>query len=599
MGVPITNQMITAAKLGNSNITRIYLGNDIAWPIARQATFEFDTTIREGTIDFTVTADTPWIACLINDVDMFLVERVGSSISRIRASMPDEWVTYGKGEFLVAGFSQTFSLGGTNYKIPVKIPLYRKDIVSIRGYNSRSTKYNADLNKGSIAVEVNLGVTQSGRYQVSCTGASTQTKNVNGVSIFTFKSLSRGTKTITIKDLDENITKTTTMVIDGSSKALAPKSITLTTRSTLSDVTDSNNLTNIKLYALTDAEAQTNLQNAYGNEASISITCDIWQNGSDYQVHHNYFKINHGGSGYGANKTIPVLIRDVYTYQSFFKGSSYAYHYFNLFNMYTDSNGTIYKIGKGSNGNMTTGSATPENQTKHYVRNTSNISSYNSLDYMTVYSSIPYDGMTSSYGWAFNILGRDPNGGYNTNNFWRQFPGGWWRAGELLNYNNGSKADNLAWDWWYAAVTDKAWYQRQKDTGWRSRFDYTPTGNDAVSIIQEAVENNKFITVGNSKPIQMRFENTGTSVFSNTGQFFENLVFNNEDNSGNIKSVDLGNTPVERVKAVRQKQLKLLSCEGFQMTGMSYEDHLDFIGDAYMTNDVGGTPGDGGMMFGE
>ena len=547
MGGPaFTNNMITKVKLGTSNVTKLYLGHNKAWPppISRSA-FEFDTIVTAGTLEFTVVADEQWVACVINDVDMFLVERVGGTVSSVRATTPDVEVQYGKGSTTLPGLDKTFSLGGANYKIPVKIPLYKKDIVSIRGNHSRATRYNVDQKKGSIAIDVTLGISIQGQYRVSITGATTQTKNVNVSGLFQFNNLTKGTKTITITNLADNTSSTTTVVINTSSKAINPKSVTLASVATFSTETSSDTLTNIKVYALTDAEAQLNLQNAYGNEASISILCDLFfvghsKENDDYaggtgseswHLAHNYFKINHGGYGYPPNATIQCRINNVYTYAPVFKGSIYEYQPFYMFNMYTDSNGTITSIGAPTSG------------------------SYRVQSFDWIYH--PDGKPIGEFGHRFNPLGKDTINRQDTNNFSALNYGGKW-----YDFPNGSKANDLAWDWWYASITDTDWYARQYKRG---QWDYTPRGNDATTMIQEAIETNRFELLGhNNKPIAIRFENTGTNVFNNTGQFFENLIFESEDGIGNIKAVDLANVDIEEVRAVRQKELIAVKSKVFQ-----------------------------------
>lgn len=114
-----TNFNIGNVYLGDKNVSRIMLGVHHIWP---QTILAFDAKLDTEWIDFEVVSNTPYVACTINESDrhVYYFSTNTDPIDQIYVARP-------------GARDQTIDVADTDsYMVPVTIPLYKEDIITVR-----------------------------------------------------------------------------------------------------------------------------------------------------------------------------------------------------------------------------------------------------------------------------------------------------------------------------------------------------------------------------------------------------------------------------------------------------------------------------------
>ena len=186
------NTIISNAYRGSDQVSKLMLGHNHVWPLSPE--FSFDTYQSGGELNFRVVSDTQYVACMINDSDVFIYKTNGTSTDNIRAI-----------NLNAQAYNKLYQLSQTSNVIDISLPLYQRKIVKISGRGTRVTRYNADYNSGNILVEIYNPFGSDIDYNVSLTGKGSITKTcvVGTKTAFNFTAVSRGTRTVTLRNLTD------------------------------------------------------------------------------------------------------------------------------------------------------------------------------------------------------------------------------------------------------------------------------------------------------------------------------------------------------------------------------------------------------------
>tara|TARA_R110000782_G_scaffold248514_1_gene335475 strand:- start:1833 stop:3701 length:1869 start_codon:yes stop_codon:yes gene_type:complete len=329
--LPFTNLDISNAYKGHDSAKKIMMGHTHIWPGA--PVFSFDTSQIGGELNFKVSSDTSYVACTVNDSDIYIFSTNSNIKNTVRATPNND----------------RYLLSDTAKTIDISLPMFKRSQATITGTGTSIARYGADLRKGTINVRIANPFDTAVSFSISVPGKGTQTKSCPAGSIidFQFSSLSGGTYTVTLNNLTANDVRYTTVFVNDTSASIQVQSLTLKLLTSGQSIGSFDNT--IRVYCLTEQEALDNYTNAYGPKAIISV--DLRTVGSynptsnyGYKVAQVFFKILHGGVGYPANSTIQVSIPNVQTWFQGFKGGYYAQYTQPFFNMVTNSNGTVTGI---------------------------------------------------------------------------------------------------------------------------------------------------------------------------------------------------------------------------------------------------------------
>ena len=519
--LPFTNLDISNAYKGHDSAKKIMMGHTHIWPGA--PVFSFDTSQIGGELNFKVSSDTSYVACTVNDSDIYIFSTNSNIKNTVRATPNND----------------RYLLSDTAKTIDISLPMYKRRTASISGTGTQKTRYGVDYNNGIIRIKITNPFSEANNFSISLTGKGTQTKSCPGNSIisFEFTALGYGTYTVTINNLTDNQIQSTTVVVNDNSTRIPIQSLTLKLDTV--DRTSTGLANTIKVYSLTEQEALDNYTNAYGPKAIITIdlrTIGGEHSSSDfgYKVVQVFFKILHGGTGYPPNSQMGIFIPDVYCHVAVVKSGYYEYRMLKLAILNTDSNGTIVSFS-----NVPRYLSDP-----HFVANSTANKNATSM------SSVPRISNEyathSTWGSGFNN---------NSNNMYFKQSWGYKDARFLRSKDLSTTVPH---DWFYTAWIYNGWFS------WGESDTY---GKTMLSVFRTAVDNNKFIIIGdNNQGIDLIVGNTGQHVFGTQGTWFNNLVFNNTDSEGNLQAVELGNINVNNIKSQYQPHLQLIQSNYIQTT---------------------------------
>lgn len=517
----LTNTNIANLYLKDAPVDKLMLGHAQVWPT--EPMLAFDLYPSGDKIEFEVVSDTQFIACTVDDSDIYLFEpeTTDSPKTQIKVDRP-------------GANSQTINIE-SSYVIPVQIPLFIKDIITVSGIGSNRSRYVSDHNSGKIKVNLSSRVSEITEvFSVSITGKGTQTKTVdtNSNKLFEFTGLSSGTKTITVRSDTTGVEFTTQVYINLNRTALQPQSKTLRARGIGSD---SGELMRIKIYSLTEEEAIRNYQEAYGTEASINIeTRQLYSMTSQAHQYYDYdptyyvteffFKIVNGGWGYPPNARLPLRVRDLMTYSGFWKLVSLEPRDFVWCFLVTNGSGRIVDI-------QESGYREPKGE---------------EFENLLVFEEMHHYGLDYSSGTgAFNhkFSNVDAN---------RYQPSG-------ITPQSTTQSRNVPWDYWYSTLVHTGWF-----TSWTHYAGnyLNPPGRTLETSIMNLISDGKIDVTGTNKKVNITYGNLGVNT-GITGTWFKNLIFDNFDDLGHIRALHLGNIDIERVIVTSQQQLHVVQSDKF------------------------------------
>ena len=330
-----TNFDISNVYKGNNNVSRIMKGNVHAWPPS--PAFSFSTYRSGGDLNFTVTSDTDYIACTVNDSDVFIYKTSGTTANNI--------YTYGT-------LHQLESAGKV---IDVSLPLYERKYARISGAGTQLARYGHDYNNGRVVIEIVNQFGSNISYTVNLTGKGSITKTcpVGTITSFIFTSVPKGTRTVTLTDLSDGSTTSTQVVINTNSAPISMQNLALGLNK--ADNSTGNILNNIKVYSITDEEA---LNSIHGTAPIISVQqfSDgfAWR-GSSFAYNRMYrewfhrlkFRIISGGAGLPVNSEIQVRW-DQYVRIKRSGSFKTALVYYHILTLVTDSVGRVVRLKEGT-----------------------------------------------------------------------------------------------------------------------------------------------------------------------------------------------------------------------------------------------------------
>ena len=534
----LTNTNIANLYLKDAPVDKLMLGHAQVWPT--EPMLAFDLYPSGDKIEFEVVSDTQFIACTVDDSDIYLFETTDSPKTQIKVDRP-------------GANSQTINIG-SSYVIPVQIPLFKKDIITVSGIGSNRSRYVPDHNSGKVTVTLKSRVSEVTEiFSVSITGKGTQTKTIDNQQTehYAFTGLSSGTKTITVINETTGEEYTTEVYINLNRSALPPQSKTLRSRGIGSG---SGDLTRIKVYSLTEAEAQRNYEEAYGAEASIHIETrtlyamtynasgvrynTLWAIDPTLYVTEYFFKIVNSGWGYPPNARIPLMIYGLTTLETFEKWETFGPQDIVWCYLVTNGSGRIVDI--------------DENGFREKGVGTGGVYFYRNL--------FIHDEM-HHYGYDYSEIRRTrPDGpGAFDHEFGQvqaQYEQPPQNAPHLI-----TQSRNVPWDYWYSTLTFSGYMSEFK----RHRLSYyiNPYGTTLESSITNMINDDKIAVTGtNGKKVNLTYGNVGVNN-EITGTWFKNLIFDNFDDLGHVRALHLGNIDIERVIVTSQKQLHVVQSDTF------------------------------------
>jgi len=335
MPVAYTNFDISNVYKGRNSVNKIMKGNVLAWPPT--PAFSFNTYRSGGDLNFTVTSDTDYIACTVNDSEVFIYKTSDITAKAIRV------------------LDTIHILESTSKVIDISLPLYARKYVRISGNGTRLARYGIDYNNGKVVVEVINPYGSAINYTVTLTGKGSITKNcpVGTTTSFIFTSVPQGTRTVTLTDLADSSTTSTQVVINTNSSPIGIQNLTLGISNT-ADGSVGTILNDIKVYSITEDEA---LNSLYGTTPVISVeqiydgAVDDWLYEERY--YRIIFRIISGGSGLPPNSEIQVRWDDAVTIK---KGNPWTYDLVystytagaHVVTLITDSVGKVTQLGPGT-----------------------------------------------------------------------------------------------------------------------------------------------------------------------------------------------------------------------------------------------------------
>lgn len=327
-----TNFDISNVYKGNNTVSKIMKGNVHAWPPT--PVFSFSTYRSGGNLNFTVTSDTDYIACTVNDSDVFIYKTSGTTANNIKA------------------YGTLHQLESASKVIDVSLPLYERKYVRISGTGTQLARYGGDYNNGRVVVEVINQFGSNISYTVNLTGKSSITKTctVGTVTSFIFTSVPKGTRTVTLTDLSDGSTTSTQVVINTNSAPISVQNLTLGLNK--ADNSTGNILNNIKVYGITEEEA---LNSIHGTAPVISVEqfYDGYETGYRTSIfkYRIIFRIVSGGSGLPVNSNIAVRwdhLSDIHIPGSAPRVFSTRVLPVNIVTLVTDSVGRVVQIKEGT-----------------------------------------------------------------------------------------------------------------------------------------------------------------------------------------------------------------------------------------------------------
>ena len=329
------NTIISNAYKGTNQVSKILLGLNHVWPLA--PVFSFDTYQAGGELNFTVAADVPYVACMINDSDVFIYKTAGINTNAIQAI-----------NLNATAYNNLYQSDSTSSVIDISLPLYQRKQVRISGTGTRVTRYNADYNTGNIRVEVFNPYGSNIDYTVSLTGKGSITKTcVVGIkTTFSFTSVSKGTRTVTLQNLSDGTSTSTAVDINVNSAPIPTQNLTVGLNKVSPGTSDT--LTDVKVYSLTESEA---LLSIHGSAPVIAVRQKYIGVTSGYrgdQYHYELiFDLISSGSGLPANSQIQMRWVNLV---SVFNGTVYEWVPLPLhvLTLVTGSVGNVVALGPGT-----------------------------------------------------------------------------------------------------------------------------------------------------------------------------------------------------------------------------------------------------------
>ena len=325
-----TNFDISNVYKGNNNVSKIMKGNVHAWPPT--PAFSFNTYRSGGDLNFTVTSDTDYIACTVNDSDVFIYKTSGTTANNIYA------------------YDTLHQLESASKVINVSLPLYERKYVRISGTGTQLARYGRDYNNGRVVVEIGNQFGSNISYTVNLTGKGSITKTcpVGTTTSFIFTSVPKGTRTVTLTDLTDGSTTSTQVVINTNSAPISVQNLTLGLNNTADNSTGTT-LNDIKVYSITEDEA---LQSIHGTSPVISVE-QIYDGSERGYRHTSYyyrliFRIISGGSGLPVNSNIAVRWDHLTDLRRSGSKSITKVLPVNIVTLVTDSVGRVVQIKKGT-----------------------------------------------------------------------------------------------------------------------------------------------------------------------------------------------------------------------------------------------------------
>lgn len=327
-----TNFDISNVYKGNNTVSKIMKGNVHAWPPS--PAFSFSTYRSGGDLNFTVTSDTDYIACTVNDSDVFIYKTSGTTANNIYA------------------YDTLHQLESVSKVINVSLPLYERKYVRISGTGTQLARYGRDYNNGRVVIEIVNQFGSNISYTVNLTGKSSITKTcpVGTTTSFIFTSVPKGTRTVTLNNLSDGSTTSTQVVINTKSAPISIQNLTLGLNNT-TDNSTSTTLNDIKVYSITEEEA---LNSIHGTAPVISVEQIYDGKERGYRTttfkYRIVFRIVSGGSRLPVNSNIAVRwdhltnIRRTWGSQAFDTRVLPV----NIVTLVTDSVGRVVQIKKGT-----------------------------------------------------------------------------------------------------------------------------------------------------------------------------------------------------------------------------------------------------------
>jgi hypothetical protein len=271
-----TNTSISNAYRGADQVNKILLGRNHVWPLSPE--FSFDTYQSGGELNFRVVSDTQYVACTVNDTSVFIYKTNGTTTNNIQAI-----------NLNAQAYNKLYQLSQTSNVIDISLPLYERKVVKISGRGTQVTRYNADYNLGIIQVDVFNPYGSDIEYNISLTGKGSITKTcVVGIQTrFSFTSVSKGTRTVTIQNLTDGTSNSTTVYINTNYTPITVQNLELGFNAGAVS-TNSNTLTDIKVYSLTESEA---LNSIYGSDCIISVEQKNDGSETGYRQSANFYRL--------------------------------------------------------------------------------------------------------------------------------------------------------------------------------------------------------------------------------------------------------------------------------------------------------------------
>tara|TARA_R110002167_G_scaffold338024_1_gene545584 strand:- start:2419 stop:4428 length:2010 start_codon:yes stop_codon:yes gene_type:complete len=541
------------AMVGTNAVNKMMIGANQIWP--RSKVVEFKTFQQGGELTFTVGSSTKYVAVTIDDKNVFIYSTSNGYKQYISAKDASTVIV---AKYIM---SDTFT------NIPVAVPLYISKDITITGRGTSIARYGADKLRGVLDIAIQQDLNGTETFSVHVTGKSTITREIPPTArrSFSFTALPKGDKIVTVTNISTGDVYTRTAHINSSSSIIPVQSIIIGTQAA-DEVTTGSIEKSIKVYSLTESEAQANLLATYGSDAIIGIDGRRMLNSSGYQYWATFFKIIHGGYGYPPNTRIGVVCYPGGTLYEAGKGNYEATFWLRHCDLITNSEGTIIAIERQSDEN----NWLPSSLT---VLNRLIDGSYG-LDQLGGSFGSNKPNNLSTAGNVFGAIQRNNNENI-TSGSWRYY---WDRGRAPGNKIPASKHNSITYwsnilphDFFYVAADsdpNNYGYSTGGDAAtwdlWRAQI-MAPLNSSAGGA------GGLFTPGANNKHINFRWTGAGAVSEFVGGKWVNNLLIDNADADGHIESLELGDTSLTDIKVQNQSQFQILQSDNINSSGSNVQ----------------------------
>tara|TARA_R110000782_G_scaffold146113_1_gene238834 strand:+ start:94 stop:2112 length:2019 start_codon:yes stop_codon:yes gene_type:complete len=544
------------AMVGTNAVNKMMIGANQIWP--RSKVVEFKTFQQGGELTFTVGSSTKYVAVTLDDKNVFIYSTSNGYKQYISAKDASTVVV---AKYIM---SDTFT------NIPVNVPLYISKDITITGRGTSIARYGADNLRGVLDIAIQQDLNGTETFSVHVTGKSAITREIPPTArrSFSFTALPKGDKIVTVTNISTGDVYTRTAHINSSSSIIPAQSIIIGTQAA-DEVTTGSIEKSIKVYSLTESEAQANLQSTYGSDAIIGIDVRRMLNPHGYHYWATFFNIIHGGYDYPPNTRIGVMQYPGWTGHGYGKGAYSSSAWLRHCDLITNSDGVVVAIERQSD-------------TDNWMSHSSTVESrliagnYGLHQLGASFRTVLIDYFADN---TYGAIQRNNNENI-TSSGWRPSRGKY-RLPQLAIpgslYSSIKYWSNIIpHDFFYVAANSNVDIYNQRSGNGVSYGGYPEILHTAfIAAINEPLNSpgakGLYTPGANNKHIDFIWTGEGESGQFAGGTWVSNLLIDNADADGHIESLELGDTSLTNIKVQNQSQFQILQSDNINSSGSNVQ----------------------------